>query len=586
MGWSVNPDVGVTGGDGTFTFPQNTTTQNIVYTVTYTDGNKECSKTVTVKGISSSECCNKITVTPTTNKIPQEGVEGGNVVVATFTSECPSSLISVQCSDITRIEPNGNNIVVIDCERNDGPEATYTANLLFNGEPCKTFNVVQKGNLTVKISSDKTMLDGSTQEQFTVYYWAEDSNHNIVSDGVVLTEVEVEASNKINYEFERTGTTSDGKLFKVYNALENNVNRIKSAKFKAVLGEKESTVLEIEQSGQDMTILPDFDYLTFTFTWTDEDGHDLDTATYVEGSNLPIVDRTLDDCPVGYGLVGSNNPTISAVTSMYLQHGGDNTQSGDECALVNWKKICDHDYISEGITKLYCNLYANWYGAKDSPNGKRNGNCTVTYKTYKGDGMQHGDGTNRFIFVPSGNTELVSTIINSGNVYAYSTANANKSAADTKIYYSYVAKLTYDIQSKSAILENKMTSRTGREVRGYMKIDGVTYECNNGGEIKEEEITIESAAYNNSMIIEDVYNTINGVRENLVLTGSCKAYNCASTQITNDFCTVTVDSSLNKVSWSLTQNTTGVCREADVIVKGTSGTRNVEYKIYIKQNPS
>jgi hypothetical protein len=82
MGWSVNPSVGVTGGDGTFTFPQNTTTQNIVYTVTYTDGNKECSKTVTVKGISSSECCNKITVTPTTNKIPQEGVEGGNIVGA------------------------------------------------------------------------------------------------------------------------------------------------------------------------------------------------------------------------------------------------------------------------------------------------------------------------------------------------------------------------------------------------------------------------------------------------------------------------------------------------------------------------
>ena len=97
-------------------------------------------------------------------------------------------------------------------------------------------------------------------------------------------------------------------------------------------------------------------------------------------------------------------------------------------------------------------------------------------KTYKGEGMQHGTNGNSYIFVPSGNTELVSDKTFNGNVYAVghdvSDIEDNLRLAQEKNLYSKVFKFTYDIRSKSAIVENLMTKRSGRCVRIEYEYNG------------------------------------------------------------------------------------------------------------------
>lgn len=97
-------------------------------------------------------------------------------------------------------------------------------------------------------------------------------------------------------------------------------------------------------------------------------------------------------------------------------------------------------------------------------------------KTYKGDGMQHGTDDNKYIFVPSGNTELVSDKTFEGNVYAlghYGPDISTLQFAQEKDLYSKVFKFEYDIRSKSAIVKNLMTTRSGRCVKVEYEYNGI-----------------------------------------------------------------------------------------------------------------
>ena len=215
--------------------------------------------------------------------------------------------------------------------------------------------------------------------------------------------------------------------------------------------------------------------MTFRFNWTRDDGLDLDTMTWIDDNHIEIpnknglVPRTLDELGVGFSGIGSDS-LYSGNTSTYIQHGGDNTSSGNECVLINFKKLCDRAWISSGVTKLYAYSFGNWYG------NKMQGNCSVSMKTYKGDGMQHGTNGNSYIFVPSGHTELVSDKTFNGNVYAVghnvSDIEDNLRLAQENNLYSKVFKFTYDIRNKSAIVENLMTERSGRCVRIEYEYNG------------------------------------------------------------------------------------------------------------------
>lgn len=145
--WSVNDEWGgvVNYNDGTFDFPTNMTTETRDYVITYSDGNKECVTTVHVKGIGTSDCCNGIDV-EVIDSIPSDGTSGGNVSVATFTSICPSSNISLLSSTINGMMIDDGVIVVTDCSENPNSGATHhTIDIMYDGSFCKSINVTQSG---------------------------------------------------------------------------------------------------------------------------------------------------------------------------------------------------------------------------------------------------------------------------------------------------------------------------------------------------------------------------------------------------------------------------------------------------------
>jgi hypothetical protein len=123
------------------------------------------------------------------------------------------------------------------------------------------FVVKQLGNCEshyeLHVEVDKSVLEGSTQGQFAIKYWAEDADGNETNVGVELYEAVIdEPEQEINYEYSWSGITGN-KSYKVYNVIDNNTNEIKVARFYASCGLKDSYVVEVIQLGKDMRIISD-----------------------------------------------------------------------------------------------------------------------------------------------------------------------------------------------------------------------------------------------------------------------------------------------------------------------------------------
>lgn len=320
---------------------------------------------------------------------------------------------------------------------------------------------------TVIADSNHTLIGGDGDENTDptkMFYYLRTDSGKIISDDVTFEKVEL-SSDELEIQFTDNGTSKEeGKNVKKVIVKENDVNKNRFYRFKAKYtkdGGVYSDVCEIKQVGKEQIILPSFDYLTFTYSWTNQDGRDLDSATLIRNSNVVINgSSTLNDYYVGYGGNGNHNDTVQK----YLTYGGDNTSSGDEGALVRWKDLLAiKDYISEGINTLYLDIYANWY------NTRSKGNMSITFNTYKGnDGMVQ-DG---YVFKPTGDTTLVSTkSLNNLNVYAANANNARKSAANMIKFYSKIATVEYDIRSKSAVLIGNW-SKSGRQLSYVGTFDG------------------------------------------------------------------------------------------------------------------
>ena len=360
----------------------------------------------------------------------------------------------------------------------DSEDKVYTLTYSDSGLTSNTFTVTVKHVTTIQLEilSDAYLLDGKQNSNFTITYAKSLPDGTYTHEGLTLSAYTLSTDTAFAYTFSTSGITPTNKIYQRFTVNKNNVNVTKQMRFKCVdaTGMKSEEIL-IEQGGVEQTILPDFDFLTFTFNWTSNDGSDLDTMTWIDDNHIEILDkdgsvpRTLDELGVGFSGIGSGG-LYSGNTSTYIQHGGDNVNSGNECVLINFKKLCDRDWISSGVTKLYAYSFGNWYSDKIQ------GNCSVSMKTYKGDGMQHGTNGNSYIFVPSGKTELVSDKTFNGNVYAVghqvSEIKGNLRLAQEKNRYSKIFKFTYDIRGKSAIVENLMTKRSGRCVRIEYEFNG------------------------------------------------------------------------------------------------------------------
>ena len=283
---------------------------------------------------------------------------------------------------------------------------------------------------TVIADANRTLISGegdNNTDPTKMFYYLRTDSGKVIPDDVTFEKVAL-SSDELEIQFTDNGTAKeDNKNVKKITVKENDVNNDRYYRFKAKYskdGGVYSDVCELRQLGKEQIILPPFDYLTFTYSWTDDDGSDLDSATVIRNSGIPIWSHyTLDDFYVGYGGNGNRDEIAK-----YLKHGGDNTRSGDEGALVNWKDVlATKDYVSEGITTLYLDIYANWY------NSRKDGNMSITFNTYKGNDGMIKDG---FVFKPTGDTVLVSTkTINNLNAYASHRNNAHHPRnVMTKVY--------------------------------------------------------------------------------------------------------------------------------------------------------
>lgn len=120
----------------------------------------------------------------------------------------------------------------------------------------------------------------------------------------------------------------------------------------------------------DVAYFYDFNSIQLRFIWTDANGRDFDTGTNI--TNAPGITSEV----VGWSWGSSENRT-----QPFLYWGGDNTQSGAECVMVDIKAVQDSYELQPEYTmpeQMIVQLRGNWFGEK------RDGIVTVECTAYKG----------------------------------------------------------------------------------------------------------------------------------------------------------------------------------------------------------
>lgn len=341
--------------------------------------------------------------------------------------------------------PDGTKYKVFKIEENSGD-----ANLLFqvqatyptdDGEvKSEVLSLTQGVNALDIYCIASTALIPPTGGNAKITYYAKSGN-DIITDGVEL-EILPATSDAPQPTFSQSeGTNPLTGNYVEFIIGANSINKTKYIKARAKYNGKYSAEVSIRQVGKDATVLPDFNFFCFTYGWDADAGKDLDSMTIVEGTGIMIGDRLLDDYPVGWNMGEGNT---NAEVQKYIRWGGDNTQSRAEGAEINWKAICERDFISEGIYTIYAKVYGNWYNTKGT------GMVTFNLSTYKGTGMVK-DG---YTFVPDDNTTLVTKQEKSVICYAQGINNARptEEGLNAKDCYSLLATIEYDVASKAAVL--------------------------------------------------------------------------------------------------------------------------------------
>ena len=127
-------------------------------------------------------------------------------------------------------------------------------------------------------------------------------------------------------------------------------------------------------AGEQVVVIPEFDYLVLRYSWEAQDGTDFDTATGFTNTGIPDVDNVYVGWSRGYTTTKEN-------VGEYLVHGGDNMQSGKEAALINMKKLLEDPSIDESEPNVIALIYGNWYSSRGR------GNVVVSFTAYLGGEM-------------------------------------------------------------------------------------------------------------------------------------------------------------------------------------------------------
>lgn len=378
-------------------------------------------------------------------KISYWATEDREIVSDGITLSVLNTTTAVYSEISSGTNPDGTKYKVFKIEENSGDanlifqvQATYPTD---DGEvKSEVLSLTQGVNALDIYCIASTALIPPTGGNAKITYYAKSGN-DIITDGVEL-EILPATSDAPQPTFSQSeGTNPLTGNYVEFIIGANPINKTKYIKARAKYNGKYSAEVSIRQVGKDATVLPDFNFFCFTYGWDADAGKDLDSMTIVEGTGIMIGDRLLDDYPVGWNMGEGNT---NAEVQKYIKWGGDNIQSGAEGAEINWKAICERDFISEGIYTIYAKVYGNWYNTKGT------GRVTFNLSTYKGTGMVK-DG---YTFVPDDNTTLVTKQEKSVICYAQGRNNARptEEGLNAKDCYSLLATIEYDVASKAAVL--------------------------------------------------------------------------------------------------------------------------------------
>lgn len=378
-------------------------------------------------------------------KISYWATEDREIVSDGITLRVLNTTTAVYLEISSGTNPDGTKYKVFKIEENSGDanrlfqvQATYPTD---DGEvKSEVLSLTQGVNALDIYCIASTALIPPTGGNAKITYYAKSGN-DIITDGVEL-EILPATSDAPQPTFSQSeGTNPLTGNYVEFIIGANPINKTKYIKARAKYNGKYSAEVSIRQVGKDATVLPDFNFFCFTYGWDADAGKDLDSMTIVEGTGIMIGDRLLDDYPVGWNMGEGNT---NAEVQKYIKWGGDNTPSGAEGAEINWKALCERDFISEGIYTIYAKVYGNWYNTKGT------GMVTFNLSTYKGTGMVK-DG---YTFVPDDNTTLVTKQEKSVICYAQGRNNARptEEGLNAKDCYSLLATIEYDVASKAAVL--------------------------------------------------------------------------------------------------------------------------------------
>lgn len=188
------------------------------------------------------------------------------------------------------------------------------------------------------------------------------------------------------------------------------------------------------------------DAIMFTYNW--DKGTDLDQATFV---NLNLQNSTYDNYAGYYGSIIDEYKDI-------LYFAGDNIDKGNEYAFIDFKNISkylnkhrdDQSSIAgktvlqsltddNGVIKIQCDLYANWYYKKQTEN------ITLSYSVYNKDSEDATVTKSDKQFILTGYTKIKDS---SDQALCYAQGKRNvQYRANVKDGYTLSAKFTYYLDS-------------------------------------------------------------------------------------------------------------------------------------------
>lgn len=203
----------------------------------------------------------------------------------------------------------------------------------------------------------------------------------------------------------------------------------RTAQLKVHSGGQTKIVNITQEAGQQVVVIPEFDFLVLRYSWEASDGTDFDTATGFTNTGISDVDNKY----VGWS---KNWSTTSQQVGDYLIHGGDNMQSGREAALINMKNLMDASGLNND-PDIRAEIYGNWYGERGR------GNVSVSFTAYLGGEMVK----EGFNFINEGGEEVYSDSVTT-NV----AATGHDNYQNITNLYSHLGTMIYDRETRDCVI--------------------------------------------------------------------------------------------------------------------------------------